>query len=575
MKCLASLFVAVAGLTACGGGGGSSGGEEQVPPLTLAPTRALPPAPAPAPTPIPAPVPSPAPAGFTNVTGKITFDYVPISINSAAVPRLDFSAASRRPARGVLVQVLDSNSLVVLSSGSTNASGDYTIQVPEGRSVFVRANAVLWTDMVNSPNVVEVRDNTQGNAQWAIDGVVFSTAGALVTQNLNAGSGWSGSAYTGPRGAAPFAILDTIYTGVQKVRSVESNASFPKLTVFWSPNNTSAAGGNLALGQIGTSFFQTSISGGAIQRSLYILGKADNDTDEFDAHVIAHEFGHYLQHAFSRDDSFGGRHSGRDLLDMRVAFSEGWGNGWAAIALNNKVYADTLVAGESSGASVDVSVGAASNPGWFRENSIQRLFWDMNASPAIGFTPVWASMRSGLNNAPALTGIHAFAFALVQRNPSMSGALSAVLANQGVKLPTDEYAGGETNFGNPVISAVNPLYLSYSGVGSTLSNVCLSDAADPEGDGNKAGQYRYIRMTLPAGTRTFTVTRSDGGNTATDPDLYLFDRLGLLAYGEATVANKEAGTLTVSAGDYVLAITDYNFKTNSVFSSPCFNVIVN
>jgi hypothetical protein len=441
--------------------------------------------------------------------------------------------------------------------------------------VFVRANAVLWTDAVSSPNVVEVRDNTQGNAQWAVDGVVFSTAGALVTQNLNAGSGWNGSAYTGFRGAGPFAILDTIYTGVQKVRAAQSNASFPKLTVYWSPNNTSAAGGNVALGQIGTSFFQVSTSGGVVQRSLYILGKADNDTDEFDAHVIAHEFGHYLQFAFSRDDSVGGRHGSNDLLDMRVAFSEGWGNAWAAIALNNKLYADTLIAGASGGFMIDVSVGATTNPGWFRTPSIQRIFWDMSASPSIGFTNVWTTMRTGLTTSPALTSIHSFAFALAQNNPPIVPSLSAILSTQRIALPTDAYGTGETNFGNPVIASTSPLYLSYPGLGGTLFNVCLSDAADPFFEGNKAGQYRFIRMTLPAGNRTFTVTRSNVTTNATDPDFYLHDNLGLLAFAETATANSESGSITLQGGNYVLAITDYNFRTNPAFSSPCFNVVVN
>ncbi|MFM8900158.1 MAG: hypothetical protein ACKOF9_09470 [Burkholderiales bacterium] len=555
MKYLASLFVAALALSACGGGGGDS-------------------------TPSPAPAPAPAPAGFTNVTGKITFDYVPVAVNGAGIPRLDFPSTSRREARGVLVEVLDANSRVVLASGVTNASGDYALQVPAGRSVFVRANAVLWTDSVSSPNVVEVRDNTQGNAQWAIDGAVFSTTGSSVTQNLNAPSGWSGSSYTGLRGAAPFAILDTIYTGVQKVRSAQANAVFPKLTVYWSPNNTSAAGGNLAAGQIGTSFFQTSFSSNTLQRALYILGKAENDTDEFDAHVIAHEFGHYLQSAFSRDDTTGGRHSGTDLLDMRVAFSEGWGNGWAAISLNNKIYADTLAAAASGGFSMDVSVGATSNPGWFRTRSVQRLFWDMSNSPSIGFTTVWTTMRSGLTTTPALTGIHSFAFGLAQSNPSLTSPLSAILLNQSVSLPTDAYGSGETNFGSPVIAAVNPLYLSHPGVGSTLSNVCLSNAADPDRDGNKAGEFRYVRLNLPAGPRTISVTRAATTSVATDPDFYLYSNVGQVSNGSSTfglsaVANSESAQISVNGGNYVLAVTDYNFTTNGLSRAPCFNVLIN
>ena len=126
-----------------------------------------------------------------------------------------------------------------------------------------------------------------------------------------------------------------------------------------------------------------------------------------------------------------------------------------------------------------------------------------------------------------------------------------------------------------MIAAVNPLYLTYSGIGSTLSNVCLSDAVDPGGDANKAGEYRYVRMTLPAGTRTISVTRSSSTTTATDPDFYVFGNSGLLAFSESTVANSESGSTTLGGGNYVLAITNYNFRTNTFFSSPCFNVVVN
>jgi hypothetical protein len=189
-------------------------------------------------------------------------------------------------------------------------------------------------------------------------------------------------------------------------------------------------------------------------------------------------------------------------------------------------------------------------------------------------------MRTGMTVTPALTGIHSFAFALAQSNPSLASPLSAILLNQSVALPTDAYATGETNFGNPVIASVNPLYLTYSSLGSNLSNVCLSDAADPNGDGNKAGEYRYIRLTLPAGLRTISVTRAPATTSATDPDFYLYNNLGQISNGSNTfgisaVANSESAQINVNGGSYVLAVTDYNFTTNTTFSSPCFNVLIN
>ncbi|KAI1692194.1 hypothetical protein DdX_21391 [Ditylenchus destructor] len=91
---------------------------------------------------------------------------------------------------------------------------------------------------------------------------------------------------------------------MQKVLTAAPATAFPSLKVFWSVNNTNASG-SIALGQIGTTFFVGRSSGAEI----YVLGKEDVDTDEFDAPVIAHEWGHYYQASFSRDDSTGGAHS--------------------------------------------------------------------------------------------------------------------------------------------------------------------------------------------------------------------------------------------------------------------------
>ena len=66
------------------------------------------------------------------------------------------------------------------------------------------------------------------------------------------------------------------------------------------------------------------------------------DTDEFDQHVIAHEFGHYIENNFSRADNIGGSHGLGDKLDPRVAFGEGFGYAFAAIVLNDPVARDSV-----------------------------------------------------------------------------------------------------------------------------------------------------------------------------------------------------------------------------------------
>ncbi|REM28242.1 hypothetical protein DSI31_17690, partial [Mycobacterium tuberculosis] len=98
-------------------------------------------------------------------------------------------------------------------------------------------------------------------------------------------------------------------------------------------------------------------------------------------------WGHYYQASFSRDDSTGGAHSTNERVDRRLAFSEGWGNGWSGIALGRSNYVDSGGPGQAQGGSLDLTKGpTATNPGWFSESSIQSIFWNLNQQA--GFKPI-------------------------------------------------------------------------------------------------------------------------------------------------------------------------------------------
>lgn len=568
MKYSATLLViATALLSACGGGGDQA-------PASSAPPAATAPA---------AGTPAPVALGATLVTvsGRVTFDFVPaVSVGANGRPGLDYRNTTRRPARSVVVELLDAGNRSVIASTRTNASGDYALQAPLGRNAFVRASARMTTSGTASADIAVV-DNTNQGAQWAIDGASFTTGGAaVVTQNLHAASGWNGSSYVAAqRAAGPFAIIDTLYNATQRIVAVDSQITFPRLTVNWSPNNI-ASPGTLAQGQITTSFFNTTTNGSTTTREMYILGRADNDTDEYDAHVVTHEFGHYLQSAFSRDDSLGGPHGGNnDRLDMRVAFSEGWGNGWAGVALNNPVYVDTSQAGQANGGTFNVSAGEGSNPGWFKESSVERMFWDLSNNSGVGFGAVWATMRNGLTATPALSSIHAFANALRLGTPTTAFAntLRPIFGREQIALPTDAYGAGETNFGAPAIANLNPIYLRYGNLNSSLTNICVGNAADPNREFNKAGQYRYVRLTLTAsGNRTFTLARTSSSPTAnTDPDFTLYNNQGELLVADSTTNNSETASRSLPAGDYVMAVTDFNlFSAAGGNSNACFTLTV-
>ena len=153
----------------------------------------------------------------TTVSGKVTFDLVPVVV-SGSQPRLNYAAATKQPARAVVVEAIDCNTGQVLSAAATNATGDYTLVAPNNRSVLIRALAKMNSMGVNAAPF-SVVDNTDRGAQWATEGAIFGSGTvATLTQNLNAGSGWTGAAYDNTqRAAGPFAILDTVYQAAQKV----------------------------------------------------------------------------------------------------------------------------------------------------------------------------------------------------------------------------------------------------------------------------------------------------------------------------------------------------------------------
>lgn len=469
---------------------------------------------------------------------------------------LQYANAVAKPARGVTVQALDA-SLNVLASTQTDASGGYTLTVAQPNTVTVQVLAEMKRTSGASTWDVMVRDNTQLGAEYAMRSASFAVTAAAVQRDLVAGSGWTGSGYGTPRIAGPFALLDTIYTAQQKVMATAPSTVFPMLDVFWSVNNLPAPG-SVALGQIGTSFF---IHPTGTVAAIYVLGKADVDTDEYDDSVVAHEWGHYYQNAFSRNDSMGGSHAGGQSLDRRIAFSEGWGNAWSGIALNRSSYTDSYGASQSQGFAIDLSVGPTSNKGWFNERSVAYVLWKLNALS--GFQAVHAAMSSGVRTGGAMTSIHAFNAALKAAAPGVAALFAPILSAEGIEPNADAWGDVETNAGSSTVAL--PMYQSKT-AGVNLPNVCVSNVF---GSYNKLGNYAYVRFTTPVAA-TYQITVG-GGSLATDPDFGIYDQGVLVGLGDDAGPSSETQNLSLSAGTHVLVVFDYN----NAAASSCFTVSIN
>ncbi|MDM0073475.1 hypothetical protein QTH90_03725 [Variovorax sp. J2P1-59] len=514
-------------VAACGGGGGAAG--QPLPPVNSAPNSQ---------------------GAAVPLRGVVTYDSVP-NIGGA----LAYAETVRKPVRGAVVEALDAASRIVATT-RTDVAGAYVVDVPANNSVSLRVRAQLSHEGPSASWEVSVRDNTRSDAIYALEVTDIPIGSAPVTRDVHAPSGWDGTRYASARVAAPFAMLDTIHDAQAKMLSVVPDAKFVPLRVFWSQHNL-PADGNPALGQIGSTHFQRSGPNGP---AIYMLGKEDLDTDEYDTSVIAHEWAHYYQANFSRNDSPGGSHSMAESLDARLAFSEGWANAWAGIALDRSDYTDSLGTQQARGLRIDLAAGASSNPGWHREASIQSVLWTLNSR--VGFRPIHDAFTGDLKTGPALTSIHSFAAAFGRVAPAHGSQLAELLARERISAAlNDPFGEQETNDGGlPGNPGALPLYRPAS-VGGTTS-VCVSNR---RGTGNKLGTHAFLRFTVTS-ARNHTLHVS--GPAAADPDLVVYGGRQLSV--ARSVGSTETLALRLAAGEHVLALNDFNNSS----AATCFAVSI-
>jgi hypothetical protein len=195
------------------------------------------------------------------VAGKLQYEFVPPNANCRG---LNFNRIQQRPIRGATVQLLDGhNETNVLDTTRTDANGDYAFSnVAADTDVRIRVRAEL--KKTGSPGWdVEVRDNVLKNpddpnaprlsnrALYVVQWDSFNTGGSNIADaDFVARTGWDGSSYTGTRAAAPLAILDQIYSGIQAIVAERPNEVFLPLDAFWSVNNTLTSELNIDTGEL-------------------------------------------------------------------------------------------------------------------------------------------------------------------------------------------------------------------------------------------------------------------------------------------------------------------------------------
>jgi len=532
----------------------------------------------------------------------VSFEFALPNLNCRG---LNLDNPELRPIRGVTVQllnVLNNNILGITTSGS---DGSYSFSnIDASLDVRVRVRAELKSNGP-APWDVEVRDNVDTSAKppplavrplYVVDFPQFNTGVANVVKDpFIATTGWGGNSYTGPRMAAPFAILDAIMDGMEMITAVDPTVTFAPLDAFWSVNNKLVSPTDIDNGELGSSFYSSGID------SLFLLGDEATDTEEFDDHVSMHEWGHYFEDNFSRSDSTGGAHSIGQTLDPRLAFGEGFATALAAIALENPQYCDTSAPMKSGGFRLDTELENRGNQGYYNEMSVATLLYDLwDTAPdgadndSIGFAPIYDVMTGPQATTEAFTSLLSFATALRNSVPVADLAfVDAQLVEENVDLGAlNIYGDGQTTV--PAGSRdVLPVYTVLPTDGTPI-NICTNSDFDSRRDGNKMSEHRFLKFTT-SGNSIYNISvtanpvpppTADAPDPKdptlprdrSDPDVFVWRNGQLVAFGNSGVDDAEVFPTqqTLPAGSYVMDLQEWRYSDDEASSDypeqVCFDV---
>jgi hypothetical protein len=311
--------------------------------------------------------------GVRQVPGRAVYEKIPVTAEG-----LDLGRPRLFPIRRAEVDVFDRATGEVVFTTGTDETGRFTAEVPRSGDYGLRI-------LSRSPQSgIVVADNTDSWRIYSVEADVPPEGPAVLL------------ARDSDRTSGAFNILEVLGQADDFLRALDATVAPPALTVFWSPRNRPEPG-NVLEGRIGGTYFDAG-SGVA-----FVLGDRSIDSDEFDDAVLLHEYAHLLAQRFSRDDSIGGPHLPGDVLDPRVAWSEGWANFFSSLVRDDPIYRDSFDLGGSAILQYDLEDNHPPYPGagYRGEASVHRLLWDLfdgdvdsgdNVQIAPG--PIWQAFRS-------------------------------------------------------------------------------------------------------------------------------------------------------------------------------------
>ena len=462
---------------------------------------------------------------------------------------LDLNHPVMVPIRNARIEVVSRSTQSTVSVSETDQSGHFEVPVPFDPNLAVRVVSRLQNSSLR------IADNTNLNAIYAISTDIDGrqpNPGVLLADTS--------------RVSGAFNILEIVQRANETIRMADPSLDPPSVTIFWSTRNTRRTG-NIAQGFVGTSFFNVA------NNTAYILGDRNDDSDEFDDSVIAHEYGHMIAARFSRDDSPGGETHLGDILDPRVAWSEGWANFFSSAVRNDSIWRDDSGPNGATVYRFDLRerVPAADKPGYWSETSVGTLLWelyegsDLTGNIRYPFPQIWAAFTDLRND--RFVYLPYFLEHFAARNPAATDAIQAVAQFRSIDFRANV---------RPSVTMPFPRPMS----GTTVTGYV--DSLSPRRT-NLMQSSHFWSFTTTGGAASIRMDITGpgpaGNLNANDLDIFLMDTNGRLLDRSDRGLNgqSELISIRIPAGTYVVEVRGFYVKAetgNVVFNSGDYRLTV-
>ncbi len=510
------------------------------------------------------------------IQGVANFLYREIDLTPGQEGLGDVSSTPR-PIKHAQYEVLNGADEIV-QCGETDESGEFSFQVPR----LNRAHTLrVYSRSNNNFNKASVFIAPETNELYSLD---YNFVATENSSNIEI----TAEAKNTVLGGA-FFILDNIHTTYDRLQPLIVNSfgsvrlnDIPKADIYW------AAGFNPSIyvgASSGLSYFSRTAN------KIFILGGENGDinfadTDHFDPSIITHEYFHFLESNISGTDSPGGAHNGNQLIDPRLAWSEGAAQFFQGVINEQSSVIDTrgnidgntgilLSFGLESGTN---DLTTFSGEGDFREFAVARFLWDIydtetsqsapeNAFDTISdnFENFWQAFANttstGFNTAGASFRTHGLLLTSMFANgdipaneTTFNSTWRNLLNNEGMTYPQIDQ--------NQSFRGMYGMQIEFSLIGQTDEYTLEGPFFPPATTISQSNVFRNVNFHTLTLNQTRDISLTVGTNdsaTGGSLEFFIFDS-NYVNFSQFIQQGTSTSTITLPPGDYLVAVmvrTDY------------------